>query len=79
MRFTDLPGVPRRIVGFHTDEHAHWVADLECGHTQHVRHEPPLVTRTWVLTVEGRASFLGTTLHCTRCAQNSAPARSSPS
>jgi hypothetical protein len=66
-RFTDTPGIPRRIVGFHADEEGHWVAELECGHGQHVRHQPPLVTRPWVLTPEGRASFLGTTLRCVRC------------
>lgn len=60
-------GVPRRIVGFHQDEEQHWVADLECGHTQHVRHEPPLASRPWVLTPEGRASFIGTTLRCLKC------------
>ncbi|MEG0603969.1 MAG: DUF3565 domain-containing protein, partial [Acinetobacter sp.] len=24
------------IVGFHLDEENHWVADLACGHMQHV-------------------------------------------
>jgi hypothetical protein len=70
MGFTDRPGVPRRIVGFHADAEGHWVADLECGHGQHVRHEPPLVQRLWVLSAEGRASFLGTVLLCTRCAES---------
>ncbi|HNP02715.1 MAG TPA: DUF3565 domain-containing protein, partial [Agitococcus sp.] len=23
------------IVGFHTDEENHWVAELACGHNQH--------------------------------------------
>ena len=31
----------RRIVGFHQDEEQHWVAELECRHNQHVRHDPP--------------------------------------
>jgi hypothetical protein len=31
----------RLIVGFHQDEEKHWVAQLECGHNQHVRHQPP--------------------------------------
>ncbi|MCU4386288.1 DUF3565 domain-containing protein [Acinetobacter haemolyticus] len=26
------------IVGFHLDDENHWVADLACGHTQHLRH-----------------------------------------
>ncbi|HYA38463.1 MAG TPA: DUF3565 domain-containing protein [Candidatus Methylomirabilis sp.] len=31
----------RRIAGFHEDEHGDWVADLQCGHGQHMRHSPP--------------------------------------
>jgi hypothetical protein len=31
----------RPIVGFHQDEHQDWVAELSCGHNQHVRHRPP--------------------------------------
>lgn len=57
----------RRIVGFHQDAEGHWVADLECGHTQHVRHEPPWMNRPWVVTPEGRASRLGLTLNCKTC------------
>src|SRR5688572_1767446 len=59
--------VARRIVGFHTDVEDHWVADLECGHTQHVRHDPPWQIRPWVLTAEGRDRFLGTPLNCVLC------------
>ena len=55
------------IVGFHRDDEGHWVAELACGHNQHVRHDPPLVVRRWVLTEEGRAAFLGTTLECKKC------------
>ena len=40
----------RAITGFHQDDEGHWVADLVCGHTQHVRHNPPLSNRPWVLT-----------------------------
>lgn len=28
------------IIGYHQDEHGDWVADLACGHGQHVRHHP---------------------------------------
>ena len=31
----------RRVIGFHEDDEHHWVAELECGHNQHVRHDPP--------------------------------------
>lgn len=57
----------RLIVAFHEDPEGHWVAELECGHTQHVRHEPPWQVRTWVLTEEGRAAMIGSALDCVRC------------
>jgi hypothetical protein len=57
----------RAIIGFHQDDEGHWVADLECGHTQHVRHDPPWQNRPWVVTPDGRARFLGTTLPCVYC------------
>ncbi len=63
------PAIPRRIVGFHKDDEGHWVADLECGHTQHVRHDPPWQVREWVTTPEGRASRIGTELECVKCVQ----------
>ncbi len=31
----------RAIIAFHVDQDGDWVADLECGHTRHVRHTPP--------------------------------------
>jgi len=57
----------REIVGFHTDEEGHWVAELKCGHTQHVRHDPPWQNRPWVTTAEGRARFIGVELACRQC------------
>jgi hypothetical protein len=53
-----------KINGFHQDERGDWVAELECGHNQHVRHNPPLTVRPWVLTEQGRNSFLGHELVC---------------
>jgi hypothetical protein len=57
----------RHIVGFHQDDERHWVAELECGHGQHVRHDPPWQNREWVTTAEGRSRFLGTALNCVKC------------
>lgn len=57
----------KKIVGFHQDDAGAWVADLECGHTQHVRHDPPWTLRPWVLTEEGRTAFLGHELICPAC------------
>jgi hypothetical protein len=59
------------IVGYHLDEHGDWVADLACGHGQHVRHQPPFFSRPWVLTPEGRTQQLGQPLLCKKCDQGS--------
>jgi uncharacterized protein YdhG (YjbR/CyaY superfamily) len=66
--------LPAAIVGYHLDEEGDWVADLECGHTQHVRHNPPWTNRPWVVTEEGRNSYLGYTLGCKDCVLNNTPA-----
>jgi hypothetical protein len=57
----------QKITGFHLDRENHWVAELDCGHAQHMRHEPPWMERPWVLTEEGRRSRLGVELECKRC------------
>jgi len=65
----DRRGIPRRIVGYHRDELGDWVAELDCGHGQHVRHDPPWQVRPWVTTEAGRSEHLGTTLLCVRCVE----------
>ena len=55
------------IVGYHLDDEGSWVAELACGHAQHIRHEPPWQVRPWVTSPEGRASFLGYELDCLQC------------
>ncbi len=57
----------RSILGFHCDEEDYWVADLDCGHSQHVRHNPPFENRPWTTTEEGRNSKLGQQLLCPNC------------
>jgi hypothetical protein len=57
----------RKIVSFHQDDEGHWVARLECGHNQHVRHNPPWINRPWVITPEGRQAALGAELDCKKC------------
>lgn len=57
----------RAITGFHLDEEGHWVADLACGHAQHVRHDPPWQQRPWVITEAGRDGRKGSELDCVRC------------
>lgn len=59
--------VPKQpITGFHQDEEDHWVADLACGHGQHLRHTPPLEERT-VTTGSGREALVGKELECLFC------------
>jgi hypothetical protein len=65
----------RPIVGFHLDEESHWVAELSCGHFQHVRHNPPWAERPWVVTEEGRARMLGALLNCKKCDTGAPPDR----
>jgi hypothetical protein len=57
----------RKIIGFQQDQQNVWVAQLECGHTLHMRHNPPWVTRPWVITSEGRQSHFGMTVVCNKC------------
>ncbi len=61
------------IVNFELDEAGDWRAILACGHRQHVRHNPPLVNRSWVETAVGRARFLGYPLTCKLCAEAASP------
>ena len=57
----------RAIVAFHQDGDGDWVAQLECGHGQHVRHDPPWQARTWVTSESGRRGMLGLTVPCEMC------------
>lgn len=57
----------RKITGFHQDADGVWVADLDCRHTQHIRHNPPWQERPWVLTEPGRQDKLGAELDCLFC------------
>lgn len=60
------------IVGYHQDEEGHWVAELACGHFQHVRHRPPWINRPWVITPSGRSEMLGYLLDCVKCDEGAA-------
>ena len=57
----------RAITGFHQDEDGDWVADLCCGHAQHVRHRPPFINRPWVVSAAGRNRLIGAELYCVLC------------
>lgn len=63
----------RAITAYHQDEIPEWVAELECGHNQHVRHRPPFQLRTWVTEETGRTAKLGMPLECPLCDQAEIP------
>lgn len=56
-----------KIAGYDEDDVGDWRAKLECRHYQHVRHQPPLITREWVLSEKGRNSRMGMDLECKKC------------
>ncbi|TWX65095.1 DUF3565 domain-containing protein [Colwellia sp. C1TZA3] len=57
------------IIDYHLDDENHWVARLQCGHFQHVRHQPPFINRPWVLNKASRHAMLGQQLNCIKCDQ----------
>ena len=61
------PVPPSVVVSFREDDDGAFVAELACGHAQHVRHRPPLESRPWVTTEAGRRAFVGTALPCPLC------------
>ena len=64
----------RLITGFHEDEAGDLVAELACGHDQHVRHAPPFQLRPWVLTEAGRTARMAVPIDCPLCERFEPPA-----
>lgn len=57
----------RAITGFHRDNAGDWVAELDCGHRQHMRHKPPFAEREWVESKSGRDGRIGERIECPLC------------
>ncbi len=57
------------IIDFERDEEGDWVAILSCGHSRHVRHNPPWFNRPWVEKPRERARFIGSEMDCKKCEQ----------
>jgi len=55
------------IEKFEKDDLGDWMAILACGHTQHVRHNPPWINRPWVESGQGRIDAIGEILNCKKC------------
>lgn len=64
----------RAITGYSYDAQGDLVAELTCGHGIHMRHRPPLTTRPWTQSEEGRGTMIGTMLECVRCDRFELPA-----
>lgn len=60
----------RRIVRFRQDDEGGWIAELDCAHTQHVRHDPPWQERPWVIDAVLREARVGSLLECGRCTRD---------
>ncbi len=54
-------------------EHA-VVLRLGCGHTRHVRHNPPLSDHPWVVDQAASAEKVGQAIECGACVQRRLPA-----
>lgn len=54
-------------MAFHADDEGQWVAELRCGHTVHMRHDPPWQNRPWVVTEQGRRAHLAAEVPCIAC------------
>jgi hypothetical protein len=65
---------PVRLLDFRQDEDGHWVAVLSCGHTQHLRHQPPWQDRAWVLDPIKREGQRGQLFACGWCQRAAAQA-----
>ena len=61
------------ITGFHQDAEGDWIAELACGHSQHVRHRPPWQSRPWATSAAGRTEKLGQSIDCPLCKMPEAP------
>ena len=68
----------RRIVGFGLDADHHWVAKLECGHNQHVRHDPPWTNRSGYVARMWRRSACAAAAATVLAVSVAPPASASP-
>ncbi len=59
-----LKAVHRAITGYYQDDEGDWVAELLCGHDQHVRHRPPFGEQSWVQSAVGRCERLRSPFEC---------------
>lgn len=63
------------ITGYSQDDEGHWMAKLDCGHHEQMRHDLPKANNAWVLTKAGRDDKVGVVLICSNCIAGIAPNR----
>jgi tellurite methyltransferase len=61
------------VAEFHQDQDGDWVAELACGHKQHMRHRPPWQQRPWVESATERAAKIGAPISCVSCEMPALP------
>jgi hypothetical protein len=61
------------ITGYLQDDAGHWVAKLDCGHHEQMRHDPPTANNAWVLTHKGRNDKVGVVMICKKCIAGTPP------
>ncbi len=61
--------VERTIVAFQQDRAGDWLAVLDCGHTRHLRHDPPWMERAWLTSEAERRRRIGQRIPCQTCAE----------
>lgn len=69
-----LPEPQAAIISFQRESDTAWVAQLDCGHTQHIRHAPPFKLAPWVVGEQARAERIGALLPCPLCRMPRLPA-----
>lgn len=65
--------VPRIMLAIERDDAGEWIARLDCGHSRHLRHRPPLSAMPWLLDEAERTARIGQAIECGRCAQCEPP------
>jgi tellurite resistance-related uncharacterized protein len=67
--------VERTITGFRLDALGEWIAELDCGHDQHIRHRPPFEIRPWIRSAKERLARLESKRDCPLCDRAVLPSR----
>lgn len=57
----------RKILRFYKDEKGDWIVDLECGHSRHMRHDPPWSNMDWIHSSEARWDRMQKPIDCRDC------------